>query len=245
MNSGTYASPNQIAPTDPSLATLLDLRKKDIMLTLNCHAIGTITSFDAVTQTAQATINYAKSYTKKGTNGVYETQLVNYAPITGAPVIFLGGGDSYLTFPVEPGDECLILFNDRDLDNWFTNNGQTTASTRLHAFTDAVILVGLRSLTNSISFDQERALLVKGNAQVGVGKDGDLVLIGNADYTLNQLLGQLITQIKSLVSATAAITVLGVTSGAGTSGLPSNATTISAIGTQLTDTADQLSQLLE
>jgi hypothetical protein len=211
--------------TDPTLRDLLDLHKKDIMLSMNCHAIATVQSFDSSQQTITATINYKKSYLQMGTDGIYKTVLVDYPILLDVPIVILGGGPSQLTFPIEQGDQCLILFNDRDIDNWF-QSGQVgpVASGRLHSFSDGIAIVGLRSLANSISgYDETRALLSHGETMVGVS--ATKVKIANQLYTLNGLLQDLLTQLEILTVVCAAP--------GNPSGPPVNAAAIAAIATQI------------
>lgn len=190
------------APQELTLKDLLDLHKKDIFLNLNCHAVATIVAFDPELQTATATINYTRTFFEKGANGqaVNPTQ-VKFPALVDCPVMFLGGGATSLTFPVEPGNECLVLFNDRAIDNWF-QSGQVTplSSSRLHSFSDAILLVGLRSTPNVIpDFDTTRAALsYEGGGKVGVGPSK--VLVGNAVTTLNTLLQNLVTAIKDITT---------------------------------------------
>jgi len=78
--------------------------------------------------------------------------LENYPPLIDVPVLVLGGGNGAITFPIQQGDECIILFNDRELDNWFQNGGvQTYSTSRTHDLSDGIALVGLRSLPNVLN----------------------------------------------------------------------------------------------
>lgn len=139
---------NQI-PSEPELKDLLDLLEKRIKLGLNCHHIGKIQSFDALTQTAKVTINYTKTFSQINSVGEAKVITANYPTLIDCPVICLGGGLGSLTFPISSGDECLVLFNDRDIDNWFSGSSSSAPATpRTHAFPDAIILVGVRSLAN-------------------------------------------------------------------------------------------------
>lgn len=192
---------------DPSLKDLLDLHKKDIMLSLNCHAIGTIQSFNSTNQTATATINYKKTVLKQDSNGVVYNELINYPVLLDIPVVILGGGICNLTFPITAGDECLILFNDRDIDNWFSS-GQVgpVASSRLHSFADGIALVGVKSLAHSITgYDMTRAKLAYGETYVGVSATH--IKIANNITTLNTLLQSLITTIQSITTTNAVVGV--------------------------------------
>ncbi len=144
--------PQNLIPNEPELKDLLDLHKKDIFLGLNCHAIATIQSFDPTQQTASATVNYKKTYFKPNAQGVYRATLVDYPQLIDCPVLCLGGGAGSLRFPIAAGDECLVLFNDRDLDVWFQGSSSSAVATpRLHSFSDAIIIVGIRSLANVLT----------------------------------------------------------------------------------------------
>ncbi len=135
-----------LVPGTPELGDLLVAHKKDIFLSMNCHHVGTVQSFNSTLQTAKVTINYKKTYFQPNAQGVVMPLLRDYPVIVDAPVVFLGGGAMSMTFPVAQGDECLVLFNDRDIDNWFAgSNSSPNATPRLHAFADAIILVGIRS----------------------------------------------------------------------------------------------------
>jgi hypothetical protein len=143
--------PNNQLPNEPELADVLNYHRKGIFLDLNCHHVGTVADFDPTRQVAKVTINYKRTYFYPNALGVVQPVLKDYPLIIDAPVIFLGGGGFSLTFPVEPGDECLVLFNDRDIDTWFAGSSSSPNPTgRLHSFSDAIVLVGLRSLPNVI-----------------------------------------------------------------------------------------------
>lgn len=141
-----------VVNSDLTLKDLLDLLKKDIMLSLNCHALATVQDFDPDTQTISATINYKKSFQQKNADGTTGTVLVDYPIMIDVPVLVMQGGAGSLTFPIAKGDGCLILFNDRDIDNWLFSGQaeQPPATSRLHSFADGVALVGLRSLNDTI-----------------------------------------------------------------------------------------------
>ncbi|CAK9250669.1 unnamed protein product [Sphagnum jensenii] len=75
--------------------------------------------------------------------------------------------------PIAQGDQCLILFNDRSIDNWFTSGQvQPLASSRLHSFSDGIALVGLNYLNNGVTkltnYDSTRAVLRNSTTGVGV-----------------------------------------------------------------------------
>ncbi|MEQ9868716.1 Gp138 family membrane-puncturing spike protein [Pectobacterium odoriferum] len=72
--------------------------------------------------------------------------------LTDVPVIFPRGGGCTLTFPVSPGDECLIIFADRCIDFWWQSGGvQEPVSDRMHSLSDAFVIVGPQSQAQKIS----------------------------------------------------------------------------------------------
>ncbi len=200
-------SQNQVLPR---LKDLLDQFKRDIFLTFNCHAIATIKAFEYPTMlngvsyphaTVQASINYTRTVTDQ--SGV-QSQL-NYPLLVNLPVVSLCGGTTNLTFPVAVGDQALILFNDRDIDNWFAGarSGQVN-SPRLHTFSDGVALVGLNTLS---SYDTVRALLSNGIVKLGVNPSTNKVTIANGTSLLS-ILDLLVAALNSLATGLQANPVL-------------------------------------
>lgn len=229
---------------EPQLKDLLDFYQRQTMLSLNCHAVGTVQQFDSGDSYSPkkapriaASINYSRVYTVKVTDGTYQSRFFQYPDLVDLPVIVLGGGGANVTFPIQQGDQCLIFFNDRDLDNW--SAGATTggvATARLHSLSDGIALVGLNQVGLS-TYDPDRARLQYGNAYVGVGLEK--IKLANELYTLNGLLQELVTEVKNLVTQTAAITVTAFNT------IPVNNVLITNIGTALTSTASKIAALLE
>lgn len=180
------------------LNVLANTIKKDILLGLNCHTIATVREFNYASQTVTAQIVYNQTYFKKDQDGTYKKVFLPYPTLLDVPVIILGGGDARLTFPIRAGDQCLILFNDRDIDNWLA--GSTTgevASSRLHSISDGIALIGLNNgVTN---YDTARAVLRNGTASVGVGTE--LIKIANDITTLKTVLDGLIDTLTTVLGS--------------------------------------------
>lgn len=186
---------NKVA-AEPQLSDLLDLWKRDVFLNLNCHAIGTIQSFNSAARSVSITINYKKVFlVQKTPTGPQSEIYKDYPILLDVPVIILGGGAFKLTFPISIGDQCLVLFNDRDIDSWVAgSNSSPPNSSRLHSFADGVALIGFGFAG---SYDTTHALLSNGQTQVGVSSTK--VRAANATHTLNGVLQDLITTIKAIV----------------------------------------------
>lgn len=207
---------------------MFNLIKRELLLQTNCHAIGKITSFDESNCTVNATVAYNMTFQQRDpSSGVYSQVMKPYPPMVDLPVFIIGGGPVYFDQPFAAGDECMILFNDRDLMNWYAGQPVgATATTRLHSFSDGVALVGLRNMTRAIPFhDGTRGGITDGDAYVGVNPSGSLITIKNQSQgTLGALLQGLLTQIEILAQSTA---VPGVPIA------PEVATEIQQIGEQL------------
>jgi microcystin-dependent protein len=144
---------------------------------INCVSLGTIVSFDGPSQTATVSINYLKII--KGANPNLPNDAPNdqtsdvylkYPLLIKCPVVVMQGGGAYLTFPINPGDTGLVFFSDRELDTWLTT-GQTTYphNLRTHDLSDAIILLGIRNLTNPIgSYDTQNAAFTFPNGLINI-----------------------------------------------------------------------------
>ena len=123
--------------------TILDGRQAQMHTAMPGH----IVSYNSATMTCSVQV---------GIQGVQRMQdgtrkNVSIAPIIDVPVHFPGGGGHTMTFPVKPGDECLIIFSERSIDNWFQHGGTMPPSDfRMHDINDAFALVGTRSQGNTL-----------------------------------------------------------------------------------------------
>lgn len=238
--------PLNIAQVDPELRDLMDLVVKEVFLSLNCHAVGTVQSFDPSTQTATITLDYTKTiYRKDPISGAYKPVQVEYPPLTNVPVYVLGDGATCsLTFPIQAGAKCSILFHDRDLSNWFaTGQVGPLPSNALHAFGDAVALIGIRPIPSVLSgYDMVRAVLQNGTTMVGVGPAK--VKVANGTTTLNTVLQNLITQLGNLCAELEALTVT-CTGPGNPSSVPVNAGAITATAALIAAIGTQMGGLLE
>ena len=103
---------------------------------------ATIVSYDGATMTA--VVAPAIQGIRTMQDGTQQT--VTIANIADVPVCFPGGGSHILTFPVAKGDDCMLLFNERSIDNWFQHGGpQKPSDWRMHDINDAVCFVGIRA----------------------------------------------------------------------------------------------------
>lgn len=146
----------------PDMTSVLDEHKRDIFTSMNCINVGIIQSFDASNMTAQVSfaIKKVQSIDENGGRVIVERPI-----LVQCPIVVLSGGDSYVSFPISAGDECILLFNDREIDRWWsTGSAQAPQSPRAHDSSDAFALVGVRSLQNIISGYYEDGIRMQSGA---------------------------------------------------------------------------------
>lgn len=143
----TQVAPPIKKPTLPTLTILLESMLKETMGTLNCVKIGVIEAFypgdadTAPTVDVKIAITQVTSVDANG-NRTY----ADYPELLTIPVSFQQGGGCIHTFPIAAGDECLVLFNDVQIDAWVQSGaGQPPPMNRTHDFSDAIAIVGVRS----------------------------------------------------------------------------------------------------
>lgn len=106
-----------------------------------------------------------------------------YPLIQDVPVQFPRGGPFVMTFPVEPGDECLLVILDRCMDGWFVSGRDgPPLDYRLHDPSDATAIVGISSQPNVITGFATDAVVVRtidGAAYLKIDKSGNLEMDGS------------------------------------------------------------------
>lgn len=111
---------------------------------LNCMRVGIIQTFYPDDLTADVLLVNKKTL---NLNADGTQNVKNYALIR-AKICYC---NPFITNPINKGDECILIFSDREIESWFIN-GDINAEIypRLHDLTDAVAIVGIRSLPNMI-----------------------------------------------------------------------------------------------
>lgn len=150
---------------EPDLTTVLKSVINKVGLELNCVRVGIIQSFNPDDLTAEVLIANKKSL-GLNKNGTQKTR--NYAVIT-AKICYCC---PFITYPIAQGEECILLFNDRELESWFISGEiQPEAYQRMHDLTDCIAIVGLRSLAKMITIMADTLHVFYGNSDVQIKSD--------------------------------------------------------------------------
>lgn len=156
-----------------NILSILNLLKMNVYSNLNCHNIGKIIDFDKTKQTCTVQLMQVKQFNE------------NYylpAPITDVPLIIYGAGHGHITLPNPINTYCLLLFMDRNIDNFITTGEQYTPdTTRMHDFTDCVALTTFKTLVNPLEDYDENAVTItyqnsdiKVKDEITINNQGDI-----------------------------------------------------------------------
>lgn len=146
---------------------------------INTSCPGIVRSFDAASQTAIVTPVHKRLF-------VGETEEFFTLPdCLDVPVVFPRGGNFVFTFPVAAGDEVMLVFSQRALDNWWDRGDvQAPGPVRFHDLSDAMAIPGLASRPRFVqSFATDAAEIRTLDGAVVMRLEGARVVI-TADQVL-------------------------------------------------------------
>lgn len=114
---------------------------------------------------------------------------VTLPPLVDCPVVFPGGGGFTLTFPVKPGDECLVVFASRCIDSWWQQGGSPQpAEIRFNDLSDGFVIVGPRSQPRVLSGLSTSDVVLRsdsGVSKVSIKANNDISLTTSANVTIS------------------------------------------------------------
>ena len=179
---------NQQAVT-PQLQSVVENEIQKSILNQMCCRVGIIEEYYPENLTVDVV---PVNKITKGWNADGSPVLKDWAKIR-AVVCF---ADKYITQPINKGDECLLLFSDREIETWFIN-GNTNAikHSRMHDETDCIAIMGVRSVPQLIEVLTDCVHLFYGNSDIQIHENnvdinaamlninGDTIQTGNTVIT--------------------------------------------------------------
>ena len=118
--------------------------KQDILSSLHCALPGKVVSYDAEMQTAvvQPSVKHRPVCHPELAEG--SPSSVSLPLLRDVPVFMP------VPFEISPGDACLVIFADSDIDAWFeSGEAEVPPSGRMHSLSDGFAFVGFRTRGNS------------------------------------------------------------------------------------------------
>jgi len=172
-----------------ALLNAIDFRLED----LHTNLPGIVQKYYPATQTADIQPAIKKKYLIDG-----EIQILDNPVITNVPIAWQGGGNSSLTFNLEPGDAVLLCYCERSLERWLSAGGTTeNGINRKFDIKDAIAIPRIKTLNNPLS--QESGVTAWKNSQLGIKLyNNNKLWIGNDQVELLDWLDRLVDEIKSI-----------------------------------------------
>ena len=149
---------------------------------LRVAAPGIIQSVDYERQTCTVQLAIRERLNHEG-----DLEWVDIPTLPDVPLFVYSGGGYCLTLPVQPGDECLVVFGDCCIDAWWQNGGvQNQADHRRHDLSDGFAIVGFRSQPNIVrGFSSGSAMLRNNSGSAYIEIAGDAIHIQSGGTTID------------------------------------------------------------
>lgn len=169
---------------DPSIDDLFEKLYNVIFSNINCVQIGKIDSFNKDEQTVKVQIQFKRALSK--------TEIKSYPLLLDVPVFVLQGGGNFLEFPIEQGDYCIVLFNDRCIDDWFEAGiEKEPLCSRKHSLSDGIALIGINPkssplglMGNIVRLSTVVKTRLESTEDVEINSDKQLVLQEGSDFAV-------------------------------------------------------------
>ena len=189
-------------PITPKLIDVIDAHSLGVMQNMFCAMPGRVYSYAPAKTTAVVEVMM-----KRVNDQTSET--FDYPALLDVPVMQLSGGDAGVNLPITAGDPCLVVFADRDIDNWFaTGSAQVPNSRRVHSLADGFAIVGFRPLTQAVDRpDYLAAGLYRDATQISIKNNKAAIKNGATD--LKTILDLIISHINS-ITVTTTVSAFGV-----------------------------------
>lgn len=114
-------------------------------------------------------------------------EYISIPTLLDVPIVLPRAGGFAITFPVKPGDECLVIFGDTCIDAWWSNGEvQNPVEYRRHDFSDGFAILGPWSQPKRVENYSTTDLEIKcetADAKISIQPDGDIIIRGKTVTT--------------------------------------------------------------
>lgn len=202
---------NQV--TVPPWYDIFQMLKKDIFAGLRVCLPGSVSAVNTADGTVDVRVGVMQNVAQQGLVGGLNFK---YPQLLACPVVTVQGGGVGAVMPISVGDECLVVFSDRCIDNWIQNGEATPLPNfRMHDIGDGFVLVGLNSFSNALLTplgNDEGGICETQNAagaKIVVNSATSLVSIQNGSQNLYTTLSDLVTAVNDLIAVLNTLTTTG------------------------------------
>lgn len=168
---------SEITPLKPDKAYLDNQLIRKTSSGINCHRVGKIVKFNKADLTCD--VKLLELMNKPlGSSG-------KFAIIPQLPLIIEGTDTSHLTWGNIVGSECLVHFNDRDIDNWFvTGEEYLPNTTRLHDFSDGFVTLRPYNKLKVFQYDEQAVVLENTDSKIRITENTIQITNKNLNFLI-------------------------------------------------------------
>lgn len=174
----------------PELGEVIRTVMDSVLMDLCVCLPGKIVKYNSATQYADVQVQLLQEF-QDGSTETYP--IIPNVPVKHPRAM---GGNAFVHMPLTPGDDVVIVFSQRSLDNWKTQGGIVNPDdSRKHHLTDAYALIGGSAIPNAFKPKTKDAIeITNGSASIEVHPDGKFK-ITNGTNELIDLFDQLLKQL--------------------------------------------------
>lgn len=132
-------------------------------------------------------------------------EFIDYPQLNHIPILFPQsmGQDCTMVYPIQPGDECLILAQEQTLDTWRGGGSESNNDLRFD-LTNAVAIMGMFAKAQPLAQeaqDEDKIIIQKNDHRIHIKPDELMVRYSPANFILLNPTGMTIkTQILNIVA---------------------------------------------
>ena len=173
----------------PSLDNIINDLIERKLYELNTSMPGIIVSFNAT----QKTCSVMPALKRKYEDGIKDLPIIQNVPIC-----YPQTNNALISFPLEVGDNVLLVISQRSLDNWKEQAGNNTVDPediRRNSLTDAVCIPGILKKGDGIAAENDKMIIRYHDMQIKL-HDTDKIEIKNSAEELLQIIDDTLAQLE-------------------------------------------------
>lgn len=163
---------------------------------------GIVKSYDPTTN---------KATVQPALNKKYVTGPMPMPILENVPVMFSGGTNFNITFPISEGDYVLLIFIERSIDLWLSVGGQVTPDDpRKFDLSDAIAIPGLQPFTGDFSQRNNNEFVISfAGSEIVIQANGDIQIKTGNKVAIGNQTTELLQQIIDLCNSIAVNVISG------------------------------------
>ena len=161
---------------------------KKVNFNLRCCIPGVIQQYDSKTNTASIQPAIREEIVNEDNTVSY----LNLPMLINVPVLIPGGSSCGITFPLSFGDECLVLFSDLSIDNfWVKGNVQNPIEVRRHDLSDGLAIPSpiskakVKKINNELTITYGNSKIKMEKGEITFSSDGGQITLSQMVYLLS------------------------------------------------------------